>query len=151
MVTTNKSGEMILAASQPKGKPKFKSRFKGECLCGLRATKLLIVGTMTRTKQTALWIIRKGHHINLIPSRILKKEKLMCDYCHKEGRTIESCYRKKKDDRKESKDHRMVCIAIDGENDFLLCKEISKLHRSGKDKHDTSLHEKYNMTCDTLY
>jgi hypothetical protein len=28
-VTTNKSGEMILAAIQPKGKPKFKKQFKG--------------------------------------------------------------------------------------------------------------------------
>jgi hypothetical protein len=34
-VTTNKSGEMILAVSQSKGKPKFKKQFKGEChLCG---------------------------------------------------------------------------------------------------------------------
>jgi hypothetical protein len=28
-VTTNKSGEMILAAIQPKDKPKFKKQFKG--------------------------------------------------------------------------------------------------------------------------
>jgi hypothetical protein len=27
-VTTNKSGEMIFAAIQPKGKPKFKKQFK---------------------------------------------------------------------------------------------------------------------------
>jgi hypothetical protein len=30
-VTTNKSGEMILAAIQPKGKTKFKKKFKDEC------------------------------------------------------------------------------------------------------------------------
>jgi hypothetical protein len=30
-VTTNKSGEMILAAIQPKSKRKFKKQFKGEC------------------------------------------------------------------------------------------------------------------------
>jgi hypothetical protein len=36
-VTTNKSGDMILAAIQPKGKPKFKKQFKGECrLCGAK-------------------------------------------------------------------------------------------------------------------
>jgi hypothetical protein len=29
-VTTNKSGEMILAAIHPKGKPKFKKQFKGK-------------------------------------------------------------------------------------------------------------------------
>jgi hypothetical protein len=29
-VTTKKSGEMILAAIQPQGKPKFKNQFKGE-------------------------------------------------------------------------------------------------------------------------
>jgi hypothetical protein len=44
----------------------------------------------------------------------------------------------------------MVCIAIDGDNEFPLCKEISLLHRAGKDKHDASLREKYNMTRDTF-
>jgi hypothetical protein len=39
-VATNKSGEMILAAIQPKGKPKFKNQFKGECrLCGTKGHK----------------------------------------------------------------------------------------------------------------
>jgi hypothetical protein len=54
------------------------------------------------------------------------------------------------EDRKDSKDHHMVCIAIDGDDDFPLCKEMSLLHRAGKDKHDTSLREKYNLTCDTF-
>jgi hypothetical protein len=41
-VTTNKSGEMILAAIQPKGKPKFKKQFKGECrLCGAKGHKVV--------------------------------------------------------------------------------------------------------------
>jgi hypothetical protein len=44
----------------------------------------------------------------------------------------------------------MVCIAIDGDNNFALCKEMSLLHRAGKDKHDASLREKYNMTRDTF-
>jgi hypothetical protein len=57
---------------------------------------------------------------------------------------------KKKEERKESKDHHMVCIAIDGVNDFPLCKEMSLLHRAGKDKHDASLREKYNMTRDNF-
>jgi hypothetical protein len=36
-VTKNNSGEMILAAIQPKGKPKIKKQFKGECrLCGAK-------------------------------------------------------------------------------------------------------------------
>jgi hypothetical protein len=39
-VTTNKSGEMILAAIKPKGKPNFKRQFKGECrLCGAKGLK----------------------------------------------------------------------------------------------------------------
>jgi hypothetical protein len=79
-----------------------------------------------------------------------QKKKLKCDYCHKEGHTIERCYKKKKEDRKEIKDHHMVCIAIDGDDDFLLCKEMSLLHRAGKDKYDASLCEKYNMTRDTF-
>ena len=44
----------------------------------------------------------------------------------------------------------MVCIAIDGDNNFPLCKEMSLLHRAGKDNHDASLREKYNMTRDTF-
>jgi hypothetical protein len=44
----------------------------------------------------------------------------------------------------------MVCIAIDGDYNFPLCKEMSLMHRAGKDKHDASLREKYNMTCDTF-
>jgi hypothetical protein len=39
-VTTDKSGEMMLAAIQPKGKSKFKKQFKGEChLCGAKGHK----------------------------------------------------------------------------------------------------------------
>jgi hypothetical protein len=41
----------------------------------------------------------------------------------------------------------MVCIAIDGDNEFPLCSEMTLLHRV---KHDASLHEKYNMTRDTF-
>jgi 3-phosphoglycerate kinase len=77
-----------------------------------------------------------------------QKKKLKCNYCHKEGPTIECCYRKKNKERKESKDHHRNCIAIYVENDLPLCKEMTLLHRTGKDKHDTSLHEQYNMTCD---
>jgi hypothetical protein len=60
--------------------------------------------------------------------------------------TIEPCYKKKKEDWKESKDNHMVCIAIYGVNGFPLCKEMSLLHRAGKDTHDASFCEKYNMT-----
>jgi hypothetical protein len=44
----------------------------------------------------------------------------------------------------------LVCIAIDGDSNFPLCKDMSLLHRAGKDKHDASLCEKYNMTRDTF-
>jgi hypothetical protein len=44
----------------------------------------------------------------------------------------------------------MVRIAIDGDNDFPLCKEMTLLHTAGQDKHDASLCEKYNMTHDTF-
>jgi hypothetical protein len=44
----------------------------------------------------------------------------------------------------------MVCIAIDGDNDFPLYKMMNLLHRARKDKHDASLREKYNMTRDTF-
>jgi hypothetical protein len=39
-IATNKSGEIILAAIQPKAKPKFKKQFKGECfLCRSKGHK----------------------------------------------------------------------------------------------------------------
>jgi hypothetical protein len=66
------------------------------------------------------------------------------------GHTIEHCYKKKKEDRKEVKIVIWFVIAIDGDDDFPLCKEMNLLHRAGKDKHDTSLREKYNMTRDTF-
>jgi hypothetical protein len=44
----------------------------------------------------------------------------------------------------------MVCIATDGDNDFHLWKEMTLLHKAGKDKHDASLRKKYNMTCETF-
>jgi hypothetical protein len=139
-VTTNKSGETILAAIQPKGKTKFKKQFKGECrLCGTKGHKA-----------ANCWDNDREHQIVLLHSRILKKN-LKFDYCHKEGHTIERCYRKKNKDMKENKDHHMVCIVIAGDNDFPLCKEMTLLHRSGKDKHDASLRKKYNTTRDTLY
>jgi hypothetical protein len=124
---------MILAAIQHKEKP---VEYR---LCG--AT----VGTMIRTKQNIHPTIGRKHQIIL-----LQKKKLKRDYCHKEGHTIERCYKKKNKDRKENKDHHMVCIAIDGDNDFPLCNEMTLLHRAGKDKHDASLREKYNMARDTF-
>jgi hypothetical protein len=56
----------------------------------------------------------------------------------------------KEERRKKSKDHHMVCIDVDGDNDFPLYKEMSLLHGAGKDKHNASLCEKYNMTRDIL-
>jgi hypothetical protein len=44
----------------------------------------------------------------------------------------------------------MVCISIDGDNEFPLYKEMSLLHRARKDKHDASLREKHNKTRDTF-
>jgi hypothetical protein len=149
-VTTNKSGEMILAAIQTKGKPKFKREFKGECrICGDKGLKAADCWDNDKNKSK-----RPNNYKKKTPdnpsSHHPQKKKLKCDYCHKEGHTIEHCYRKKKEDRKENKDHHMVFIAIDGDNDFPLCNEMSLLHRSGKDNHDASLRKKYNMTRDTF-
>jgi hypothetical protein len=100
------------------------------------------------------WTKRPNNYKKKTPetpsSQTSPKKRLKCDFCHKEGHTIEHCYKKKKEDMKERKDHHMVCIAVDGVNDFPLCKEMSLLHWAGKDKHDVSLREKYNMTRDTF-
>jgi hypothetical protein len=79
-----------------------------------------------------------------------QKKKQKCDYCRKEGHTIEGCYHKKNKERKQSKEHHIVCIGIDGNNDFPLRKEMTLLHRAEKDKYDTFLCEQYNMTRDTF-
>jgi hypothetical protein len=61
---------------------------------------------------------------------------------------IKCCYCKMNKERKQSKEHHMVCIN-DGENDFPSCKEMTLLHRTGKDKYETSLCEKYNFCFDS--
>jgi hypothetical protein len=141
-VTTNMSGKMTLVAIQNKGKPKFKKQFKGECrLCGAKGHKAADRWDNDKNKAKCPSEYKKRKPDN--PSSFNpQKKKLRCDYCHKEGHTIECCYRKKNKDRKENKDHHMVCIAIDGDNNFPLCKEMSLLHTAGKDKHDASLREK---------
>jgi hypothetical protein len=105
----------------------------------LRATKLLTENDKSKAKSPNNY---KKRTPETHASQTSQKKKLKCDYCHKEGHTIERCFKQKKEDRKESKDHHMVCIVIDGDNDFPLCKEMSLLHRAGKDKHDASLREK---------
>jgi tRNA(Met) C34 N-acetyltransferase TmcA len=73
-VTTNKSGEMILAAIQPKGKQSLRSNSKVNVVgVVLRATKLLTVGTMIRTKQSVLTIIRREHQIPLLLKPLRRK------------------------------------------------------------------------------
>ena len=129
-VTTNKSGEMILAAIQPKGKPKFKKQFKGECrLCGAKGHKAIDCWENDKNKAKCPNNYKKRTP-DTPSSQTSQKKKLKCDYCHKEGHTIERCYKKKKEERKESKDHHMVCIAIEGDNNFPLCKEIRSTAQS---------------------
>jgi hypothetical protein len=53
----------------------MKRQFKGECrLCGAKGHKA--VDCWDNDKQNALPIIRKGHQINLLPSRILERKSL---------------------------------------------------------------------------
>jgi hypothetical protein len=112
--------DLILAAIQPKGKPNFKKQFKGECrLCGAKGHKAADCWDNDKNK-AKLPNNYKKRTPDTPSSQNLQKKKLKCDYCHKEGHTIECCYKKKKEDRKESKDHHMVCISIDGDNDFPL-------------------------------
>jgi hypothetical protein len=141
---------MILAAIQPNGKPKFKKQFKGECrLFCAKGHKAADCWDNVKNKAKRPNNYKKSSP-NTTSSQSFQKKRLKCDYCHKERHTIEYCYKEKKEDGKESKDHHMFCIAIDGDNDFPLCKEMSLLHRAGKDKHDAFLREKYNMTRDTF-
>jgi hypothetical protein len=54
-VTTNKSGKMILAAIQPKSKPKFKKQFKEEChLCGVKGHEATDCSENDKTKEKLL-------------------------------------------------------------------------------------------------
>jgi hypothetical protein len=125
-VTKNKAGEMILAAIQPKGKPKFKKQLKRECrLCGAKGHKAADCWDNEKNKAKRPPNYKKRTPDNPSSFQNPQKKKLKCDYCHKDVHTIEHCYRKKVKVRKESKDHHMVCIVIDGYNDFPLCKEMT--------------------------
>jgi hypothetical protein len=149
-VAANKSGEMILESIKPKGKPKFKRQFKGECLlCGAKGHKAVDCWENDKRKAKSPSNYKK-RALDKPSSFQNPQKKKLCDYCHKEGHTIERCYKKTKEERKERKDHHMVCIAINGDNDFPLCKEMSLLHRAGKNKNDASLWIKYNMIRDTF-
>jgi hypothetical protein len=75
-VTTNKSGEMILAAIQPKGKPKFKKQFKGECcLCGTKGHKAADCWENDKNKAKHPSNYKKEHKTFLLHS-ILKRKRL---------------------------------------------------------------------------
>jgi hypothetical protein len=116
----------------------------------LKVIKLLITGILIITKERVLQNYKKKRPDTNSSFQNPQKKIINCDCCNIEGHIVECCYRKKNKDRKQSKDHHMVCIAIDGDNGFPLCKETTLLHRAGKEKLATSLCEKYNMTQDTL-
>jgi hypothetical protein len=100
---------MILAAIQPKVKPKFKKQFKGECrLCGAKGHKATDCWDNAKNKAKHPSNYKKSTPYNTSSFQNTQKKKLQCDYCHEEGHTIERSYRKKKEDRKESKDHHML-------------------------------------------
>jgi hypothetical protein len=108
-VTTNKSGEIILAAIQPKDKPKFKKQFKGECrLCGAKGHKAAFCWDNDKKNSKRPSNCKKRTTGN--PSSFQNpQKKLRCDYCHKECHTIERCCIKKNKERKESRDHGLYC------------------------------------------
>jgi hypothetical protein len=134
----NKSGEMILAAIQPKGKPKFKKQFKGECrLCRAKGHKAADCWDNDKNKEKHPSNYKKRTPDTSSIFQNPQKKKLKYDYCHKDGHTIEGCCRNKNRDRKQNKDHHVACIAIDGDNGFPLCKEMTSLHKAGKEKHGT--------------
>jgi hypothetical protein len=92
---------MILAAIQPKGKPKFKRQFKGECyLCGAKGHKAVDCWDNDKNKAKRPSNYKKRTPDKPSSFQDPQKKKLKCDYCHKEGHAIEHCYRKKKEDKK---------------------------------------------------
>jgi hypothetical protein len=96
-------GEMILAAIKPKGKPKFKKQFKGKCrLCGTKGHKAADCWDNDKNKSKC-----PNNYTTRTPdtpsSQNPQKKKLKCDYCHKEGHTIERCYKRRKKIRKKVK------------------------------------------------
>jgi hypothetical protein len=82
---------MILAASQPKGKPKFKNQFKRECrLFGAKGHKAADCwdNDKNKTKRPSNYKNRTPDNASSLQN--LQKKKLRCDYFHKEGHTIEN-------------------------------------------------------------
>jgi hypothetical protein len=95
---------MILAAIQPKSKPKFKKQFKGECcLCGAKGHNA--ADCWENDKNKAKCPPNYKNRTSDIPSSFQNspKKRLKCDYCHIEGHTIERVTERRKKIRKRIK------------------------------------------------
>jgi hypothetical protein len=77
-------------------------------------TKLLIVGSQIKNKDK-----RPSNYKSTSAGKSDKpddKKKLHCTYCNKDGHTMDRCFRKKHNKKKDDKqgDDNLIMIAIDG-------------------------------------
>jgi hypothetical protein len=80
------------------------------------------------------------------------KKKLHCTYCNKDGHTMDLCFRKKRNEKKDDKqgDENLIMIAIDGSEGQNVHREMSFIHKVDHDIDKAHLHDKCNMSSNTF-
>jgi hypothetical protein len=125
-----KHKELVLSAAQGKGKPLFKKVLKGDCrICGMKGHKAADCWVSDKNKDK-----RPSNYKSTPADRSDKsddKKKLHCTYCNKDGHTMDRCFRKKRNEKKDDKQENahLVMIAIDGSEGQNFHREMSFIHK----------------------
>jgi hypothetical protein len=104
----------VLSAVQGRGKIRFKKVFKGDCrICGKKGHEAADCWESDENKNK-----RPSNHKSTPAGRTDKsddKKKLHCTYCNKDGHTMNRCFRKKRNEKKDDKQDNadLFMIAID--------------------------------------
>jgi hypothetical protein len=146
-----KNIELVLSAVQSRGKPRCKKVFKGDCrICGEKGHKAADCWESDRNKY------KRPSNCKSSPGgrsdKSDDKKKLHCTYCNKDGHTMDRCFRKKRNEKKDDKQDNsdLVMIAIDGSEGQTFHREISFIHKEDNDHDKALLRDKYNMSPNTF-
>ena len=152
----NKKDKELALVTFSNGKPKFKNVFKGDCLfCGAKGHKAADCWDNEKNKDKRPPNYKVKVHNNASPRPTTPKfenkdSKLKCTYCHKDGHTIDHCYRKKRNEKKRaSETAELMMIAIDGKAGDNFHQQMALFHKEGKEN-DHAIRMKYNISKDTF-
>jgi hypothetical protein len=97
-----KNKEFVLSAVQGKGKPCFRKVFKGDCrICCKKGHKAVDCWVSDKNKDK-----RPSNNKSTSAGRSDMpddKKKLHSTYCNKDGHTMDRCFRKKRNEKKDDK------------------------------------------------